>query len=114
MAKNEKKQTIGFIGLGGIGRGLVKNLLKHGYEVTAFDIDQDALKSAKEQDASKGNNIRTIAGAVDNLGICVTIAELVQELMLGPDSALKKMKQGAVFLDHIMTSPDHVDKMRAA
>ncbi len=35
MADVETKEVIGFVGLGGMGRGLVKNLLKRGFDVTA-------------------------------------------------------------------------------
>ena len=36
-------ETVGFVGLGGMGRGLVKNLLVNGFTVTAFDIDDAPL-----------------------------------------------------------------------
>ena len=43
MADVETKEIIGFVGLGGMGRGLVKNLLKQGFDVTAHDINSAAL-----------------------------------------------------------------------
>lgn len=112
--KSVKRKPIGFVGLGGMGRGLVKNLLKHGFKVTAFDINQTALNEAVALGASKAQDTNSLAGTVDILAICVTTAEAVQAIMLGPDGALQNMKRGTVLLDHTTTSPTHVDKMRSA
>ena len=55
-----------------------------------------------------------MAAGADVLGICITTAEAVQKLALGPDGLLSHMREGAVFLDHTTVSPDHVDRMREA
>ncbi|MDP6832672.1 MAG: NAD(P)-binding domain-containing protein [Alphaproteobacteria bacterium] len=105
MASHE---SIGFVGLGGMGRGLVKNLLKHGRGVTVFDINDAALANAVAQGATAATDVASLAGQVDILAVCVTTAEVVQEMMLGDggaQGALKRMRPGAVFLDHTTTSP---------
>jgi 3-hydroxyisobutyrate dehydrogenase-like beta-hydroxyacid dehydrogenase len=111
---NESRESIGFIGLGGMGRGLVKNLLKHGFSVSAFDINDQALAAAAEQGATVATDIAGLAAGVDVLAICVTTAEAVQGLTLGENGALRHMCEGAVLLDHTTTSPQHVDIMGAA
>lgn len=110
----EAHETIGFVGLGGMGRGVVKNLLKHGFSVTAFDVDDNALARAVEQGAVAAPDVASLAEQVDILAICVTTAEVVQELMLGEGGALAKMREGSVLLDHTTTSPQHVAIMGAA
>ncbi len=110
----ESRESIGFVGLGGMGRGLVKNLLKQGYGVTAFDIDEGALANAVGQGATAASDVARLAGQVDILAVCVTTAEVIQEIMLGSSGALQEMRPGAVFLDHTTTSPSHVEIMSAA
>ena len=105
---------VGFIGLGGMGRGLVKNMLKHGVDVTVNDLNQQAVSDAVELGAKSENNIHSIASDVDVLGICITTAEAVQGLMLGEGGALSRMKHGAILLDHTTTSPEHVETMASA
>ena len=39
-------ERVGFIGLGGMGRGLVKNLVAKGAEVTAYDLNPAAMAVA--------------------------------------------------------------------
>jgi 3-hydroxyisobutyrate dehydrogenase-like beta-hydroxyacid dehydrogenase len=110
---NETRESIGFIGLGGMGRGLVKNLLKHGFSVSVFDINDQALAAAADQGATVATDVAGLAAGVDVLAVCVTTAEAVQGLTLGEEGALRHMREGTVLLDHTTTSPQHVDLMRA-
>ncbi len=105
---------VGFVGLGGMGRGLVKNMLKHGVAVSVLDLDDAAVARAVEQGAEAANSLLDLAGDCDVLGLCVTTAEAVQQLTLGSEGALSRMKLGSILLDHTTTSPDHVDRMNAA
>ncbi|MBD3624201.1 MAG: NAD(P)-dependent oxidoreductase [Rhodobacteraceae bacterium] len=104
---------IGFIGLGGMGRGLVKNLAGKGFDVTVFDIDSARITAAVALGAKAGEGPTAIAAQVDVFAVCVTTAEAVREIAFGPDGALAAMKAGATFLDHTTVSPQHVDLMRA-
>ena len=42
------KEPVGFIGLGNMGLGMAKNLLKAGFPVVGFDIRPEALKQLQE------------------------------------------------------------------
>lgn len=106
--------AVGFIGLGGMGRGLVKNMAKHGIAVAVHDLDPDAVALAVSHGARAEPDLAKMAAEADVLGICITTAEAVQALALGPDGLLSRMRKGAVFLDHTTVSPAHVDKMRTA
>ena len=39
------KEKIGFIGLGAMGFPMAKNVMKKGYHLTAYDIDQKRLEA---------------------------------------------------------------------
>ena len=104
---------IGFVGLGGMGRGLVRNMAAHGLDVTAHDIDPARVEEAVALGARAGD-VAGMAASSDVLAVCVTTAEAVQAFALGREGALARMPEGAVFLDHTTVSADHVDLMRAA
>jgi 3-hydroxyisobutyrate dehydrogenase-like beta-hydroxyacid dehydrogenase len=110
----EGGMRIGLIGLGGMGRGLAKNMAAKGVDVTVADLDQDRVDQAVAQGASAGGTTAQIASECDALMICVTTAEVVQELTLGPNGALAAMSPGDILIDHTTVSPEHVDVMRAA
>ena len=37
-------KALGFIGLGNIGKGICKNLIEHGYELTVYDVSRSAME----------------------------------------------------------------------
>ncbi len=106
--------TVAFVGLGGMGRGVVKNMLKAGVPVTVFDRDDAAVSHATGMGAAQGEGPAMMAADADILAVCVTTAEAVREIALGAGGALAAMREGTVFLDHTTVSPEHVDTMRAA
>lgn len=105
---------VGLIGLGGMGRGLAKNMAAKGVDLQVTDLDPARVVHAVGQGAADGGAPADMARACDVLMICITTAEAVQAVALGPDGALAAMSPGDVLVDHTTVSPDHVDKMRAA
>lgn len=107
-------KRIGFVGLGGMGSGVVKNLCKGGYTVSVTDIDSQRVIAAVNNGAVAGYSARDIAASSDIFAVCVTTAEAVQEIALGENGVLEVMPKGSVFLDHTTVSVAHVEKMQAA
>lgn len=105
---------VGLIGLGGMGRGLAKNMAAKGIDITVTDLVADRVDAAVALGAKLGEAPGAMASDCDVLMICLTTAEAVQSLALGPDGLLSKMKPGTIFVDHTTVSAAHVDKMRAA
>ncbi|MEM1076336.1 MAG: NAD(P)-dependent oxidoreductase [Pseudomonadota bacterium] len=105
---------IGLIGLGGMGRGLAKNMAAHSVNLTVADLDPNRVAHAVAQGAAASGTVQQMAADSDVLMICVTTAEAVQGIVLGSDGALAAMSPGDVLVDHTTVSADHVDLMRAA
>jgi 3-hydroxyisobutyrate dehydrogenase-like beta-hydroxyacid dehydrogenase len=105
---------IGFIGLGGMGRGLVKNMAAKGLHVTAHDLDAEKVSDAVALGSTQGDSAAEIAAHSDIFAVCVTSAEVVQAMALGENGALAAMEKGTIFLDHTTVSVAHVDIMREA
>ena len=103
-------ERVGFIGLGGMGRGLVKNLLAKGVAVTAYDLNPEAVAIAKSQGATAAGGLRDI-GECRIIMICVNAAEDVEALLTGPDGLLARPAPGLVIVDHTTGSPQMVDKL---
>lgn len=107
-------KRIGLVGLGGMGRGLAKNLLLNGAELMVSDLDPAKVSTAVSQGATAVVDPIAMARQADILIVCITTAEAVQGMTLGPEGALAAMRPGSVLLDHTTVSADHVDIMRAA
>lgn len=107
-------RTVGFVGLGGMGSGLVKNMALKGVDVAAYDIDPERMKLAASHGASLAGSVQELAGRCDVLAFCIGTAEAVQALTIGPDGCLAHMREGQIILDHTTTSPEHVETMGEA
>jgi 2-hydroxy-3-oxopropionate reductase len=106
---------LGFVGLGGMGGGLVKNLRKHGRAVRVLDRRPEAVQRAVDQGASAASGIKEIAERCDTILFCVNTAEDVEALILGPRGLLSfRQRGGLLVVDHTTTNPETVLKLAAA
>lgn len=106
-------KKIAFVGLGGMGGGVVKNIALKGGDVTALDLDVEKVTVAEGFGAKRGTTPVDMAADCDVFAVCISTAEAVQAMALGAGGVLDHMKKGAIFLDHTTVSVAHVDKMRA-
>lgn len=74
MTQEQMLCDIGFIGLGVMGKNLVLNLADNGYNIAAFDLDNDKVKDLMTQDLaeSKSDNPRVYG--------CSSYTELLSKL----------------------------------
>jgi len=75
------KQKVGFIGVGNMGYGMVKNLLAHDFSVIAFDIDQEKLSSVIELGAEKSENIEDLGDKVEVVILALPHPDISREVI---------------------------------
>jgi 3-hydroxyisobutyrate dehydrogenase-like beta-hydroxyacid dehydrogenase len=106
---------IGFIGLGGMGRGIVKNLLKHGHAVLVMDRSPAAVAAAVAQGATTAGDLQEIRSSCSIIGFCVSTAQDVEALVTGKDGLLSgSLRPGQIVVDHTTTNPETVGRLAAA
>ena len=62
---NAGKERVGIVGVGRMGLAMLKPLVKHGYPVTACDIDDKQLAKAREAGATAVKTPAEVARAAD-------------------------------------------------
>lgn len=110
--------SIGFIGLGGMGAGLVKNLSLKGQAVRCFDLAPERSQPMAGFGAEPVASIRLAAEGASILALCVTTAEAVEAILFGDGGGKDGgvaglLPAGAIVLDHTTVSPEHVERMNA-
>lgn len=91
--------NIGFIGLGNMGRPMMRNLLKAGHQVRAYDVVA-ASRQAAEQDGAQ--TVAEAAGVLEKADAVVTMlpaGEHVRAVYLGTDGLLARASGNPVFID---------------
>jgi len=73
---------IGFIGIGNMGYGMVKNLLAHDFSILAFDIDQEKLDSVVELGAEKAKSIQEIADLAETVILALPHPDISKQVVL--------------------------------
>jgi len=93
-------KKIGFVGVGLMGHGMAKNLMKHGYEVTVMaHRNRKPIEDLVAQGAKEATSPRAVAAQSDVVILCVTGAPQVEAVVYGKDGVLDAFKEGMVLLD---------------
>jgi len=106
-------QTIGFIGLGAMGDGMSKNLLRAGFTVRGFDIERSRVERLAEAGGVATASARDAADGADLLIVLVFTAGQAETVLFGKDGALETLPQGATVVMHTTMAPDSVRAIEA-
>lgn len=99
----EKK--IGVIGVGAMGIGMVGNLVKEGYTVTAFDIDAQRIAAAEEKGAAGAASQEEVGMASDVVITSLPSPQAFEETVLGENGLLKGLRSGSYIIDMSTIDP---------
>lgn len=97
--------TIGFIGLGIMGKPMVHNLIRKGYEhILVWNRSQAAIDVCVEYGAI-ASSPKEIGESCDVVITMLPNSPQVREVMLGENGVASYMKPGAVFIDCSSINP---------
>lgn len=91
--------NIGFIGLGNMGRPMLRNLLKTGHKVRAYDVVAAARDAAAQDGAAIVNAATDVLEDADAVITMLPAGEHVRAIYLGPDGLVAKCKSRPIFID---------------
>lgn len=98
-------KTIGFIGVGVMGKPMVRNLMKRGYPVSIYSRTKAKVLDVIEEGAMWCDNVAACAAEKDVIITMVGFPKDVEEVYFGEDGILANAKPGAVAIDMTTTSP---------
>ena len=93
----EKK--IGFIGLGQMGKWMALNVLKQGFDLTVFDLDQQAVTVLTEQGAKAAATPADLAAETDWIFLSLPNTDIVDGVIFGEDGLVKNAGSGQLIID---------------
>lgn len=98
-------KKIGFIGLGIMGKPMAKNLLKNGYELVCYDINETAVQELTEFGAKRGNNPRDVASQTDIIITMLPNSPHVKTVIFGTDGVIEGIRPGTILVDMSSIDP---------
>ncbi len=105
---------VGFVGLGIMGRPMVRNLLKAGYSLTVYDIVGSAVEEMVTEGAAAASSAREVA---ENAPVVITMvpdSPHSEAAILGEGGVLEGASAGSVVIDMSSIAPGSSQKIAAA
>ncbi|KAI6813457.1 hypothetical protein KC340_g16517 [Hortaea werneckii] len=107
------KPTVGFAGLGAMGGGMAKNLVKNGFSVKGFDLFQPLVDSFVEAGGKAAKSPKEAATDVDFfVSMVANSAQNSSLLFDGEDCVVKGLGKGKTFILCSTTPPAFLHELR--
>jgi 3-hydroxyisobutyrate dehydrogenase len=106
-------ELVGFIGLGIMGQGMVRNLLKADFEVNVWNRTPKRMEPLIEAGAKGTKSPQDLASQCDIIVICVSDTPDVKEVVMGEHGVIHGAKSGALLVDMSTISPQATREMAA-
>ncbi len=105
-------ESIGFAGLGVMGGGMAANLLKAGYAVTGYDLDEEAM----DRFAKAGGGKAPSAGEVvkNNRMVLSSLTDSETSVKVAEEVFLPRAREGQVFIELGTVAPPEQRRLAAA
>ncbi|MGD2176036.1 MAG: NAD(P)-dependent oxidoreductase, partial [Candidatus Brocadiaceae bacterium] len=100
---------IGFVGLGSMGGPMARNLLAGGYEVTGYDIDEDALGAAVSAGARAAGSVAEVVEAGQVVMTSLPYSHTWVEVAEG--ELVPAARDGQVFIDLGTVAPPETRRL---
>lgn len=107
------KPQVGVIGLGSMGGGVAKSLLRNGFPVTVCDVRPAVVESFVALGATGAKSPADLAARSAIIVVLVVNAEQVESVMFGEGGAVAAMKPGTAVIMSVTLPPDYAEKLAA-
>src|ERR1700722_6587469 len=97
---------IGFVGLGIMGRGMVKNLVEKNHTVTVWNRTPERSEALKRDlSLTIAPTLQSLAETSDTILICVSDTPDVEAVLFGKEGLAKSLRPGTTIIDLSTISP---------
>lgn len=96
---------IGFIGLGIMGKPMVRNLLKAGHEVIVYDVIQANIDNVVQSGAKAAKSSKDVAEQCNLIITMLPNSPHVKSVVMGENGVLEGAKPGSLLIDMSSIAP---------
>lgn len=97
--------TIGFIGLGIMGKPMAQNLIKAGHQLIVYDINKENVEVLQKSGAGAGASPADVAGRCPLVITMLPNSPHVESVVCGKDGILSNSKPGLIVIDMSSIDP---------
>ena len=108
-----EKETVGYIGLGNMGRPMARNLLAAGYPVVVHDLDPARVRTLVGEGAAPAGSPAEVASRASVLFSSLPTTRSVEDVVTGPGGILEGGRAGQVHIDTSTIPPPVCSRLGA-
>ncbi|NRB18903.1 MAG: NAD(P)-dependent oxidoreductase [Rhodobacteraceae bacterium] len=101
-------KTAGVIGLGDMGSGLAKNLIKNGIVTTGLDLSSDRMAAFTEMGGAAAATVAEVGKAADAVFVMVMNGDQAKTVILGEGGLVAHMARGSAVIMSATIKPAEV------
>ena len=101
-----KRQAVGYIGLGNIGRPSALRLLDGNFDTHVYDLSQPAVDELVTAGATASSSVAALAACCSHIGICVRDDVQVEVLLYGDAGILANASDDTLLAIHSTVTQD--------
>ena len=106
-------RRVGIVGLGDMGMGMARNLLKSGFQLTGFDLRDARLAELEKEGGTPASNCRIVGESSDTVFVMVLNGQQVNQVIFGDDGLAKGLKPGSTIAISATIHPSEVKELEA-
>ncbi len=104
----------GVIGLGDMGSGLARNLIKNGFTTTGFDLSAERLSALADLGGVPAKSVAEVGTNADAVYVMVMNGDQAKAVILGEDGLISHMPKGGAVIVSATIKPREVREIGAA
>jgi len=98
-------QTVGYIGLGIMGKSIARNILKAGFPVVVHNRSRTSVNELVAEGAAEAYSPAEVASRSDFIFTNLPDSPDVEKVVLGPEGILEAVREGQVYVDNSTIKP---------
>lgn len=107
-------KKIGFVGLGNMGLPMSKGLVKAGYEVNGFDLNEEAVAELTKAGGKSKDTLKEVVESSDVVFTSLPSNNAVEAVFLGDDGLVNSSDNKTILVDTSTVAPEVNQKLEKA
>lgn len=91
-------KTVGIIGIGDMGSGIAKNLIKNGFKTWGYDLSPDRMAAFRQLGGHAAESIADVGSNADVVFIMVMTGDQAKQVIFGKGGLASQLKDGATLI----------------
>jgi 3-hydroxyisobutyrate dehydrogenase len=102
----QENATLGFVGIGYMGRPIARRLLESGFKLTAYDRDRSKAEGLIQYGGKITQNVAELSSSSNVVLSCLPSDEAVLDIYRGPEGVFANAQHGSVVIDMSTVYPE--------